>query len=128
MTPNIIAMAINCICFVSILVPMMKEFSMQGRVSLLIFGIVLDTVFIYGSAIINLVLATMTRTQAACVLNSLSSVVFTSWFWFINNDLHKHPDAQSAIAYYFVTPVSLIAMFPLWIIWSRYNNPKMAKK
>lgn len=127
MPPKIIAIVINCICLVTILIPILKELSTQGRVSIVIVGIVIVIVFIFGSAIINLVFATMSKTRTACAVNSFSAVVFASWFWFINNDIHEHPDAQSAIAYVFVTPVSLIVMIPLWFIWSRYNNPKKTK-
>ena len=90
----------------------------------IIFFLVVLPVLTYGAGIINLILAIKTKTKAACIVNCIGAAGFAAWFWYIQVDMYRHPDAQSPIMYAFITPYSLIAMVQLWLVWLSMNKAK----
>ena len=118
---------INVLCLVSGLVPFLREFSWGGGIISTIFALFLFGGFTFGSAIVNLVLATKTTTAAASRWNLAASLGFTAWFWFVQTDMHRNSDAQGGLAYLLITPLSLVVMIPLWIKWASLNARVDAK-
>ena len=118
------ATTINLICLVSIVLPVLAEMSGEWSTAGIIAIFILLPVLTYGAGIVNLILAIKTKTISACFINCLGAAGFAAWFWYVQIDMHKHPDAQSPILYAFITPYSLIGMIPLWMIWSYVNKSK----
>ena len=120
------ATAINSICLFSIVMAVMTEMSWNGPIKAfdIIFIFLMLPVLTYGAGIINLILAIKTKTILSGILNCVGAIGFAAWFWYVQIDMHSHPDAQSPIMYAFITPYSLIVMVPLWMIWSSVNKSK----